>query len=298
MKLTKILGVAIALIAYEISHAKDDTRIKSSLEIQTQQKDFISALIETAPSRGTHKQRAQAADFLLKKLKEAGLPAKRQTYQYPNIHDLLDLFVPPYRGQNIVSHIPATQPSEEYIVIGAHYDTVLDSPGADDNASGVAIIFSLGQALLELKERDVNFLIVFFDHEEDDGSGSKAYLRTLQKEGLSIISMHNIDMIGWDGDKDKTIELEFSTDKMENIYRSAATAHGVTITPVTYNSSDHIPFRQAGIEVVCMSEEYNSGDSTPHYHKATDTIETLDFEYLASTTLILTDVMTSLARQD
>lgn len=298
MRVFVILVFAIAVMTPQNSHAQNNPENLSSLDIQVQQKRFISELIEHTGSRGTKKQRAKAADFLLNELEQAGLPAERHVYEYPNIHFSLDLFVPPYRGQNIVSNIPATRPSDEYIIIGGHYDTVLESPGADDNASGIAILLSLGQALLELKDRDVNFLIVFFDHEEDGSSGSKAYLRTLQKAGISISSMHNIDMIGWDGDNDKTIEVELPTDDMEKIYRNAAKKHGVEITRTTYNSSDHIPFREAGIPAICMSEEYSSGDWTPHYHKPTDTIETLDFEYLASTTLILTDVMTVLAKKN
>jgi len=297
MKLFAILVFAIAMMTPQNSHAQNKTENLASLDIQVQQKRFISELIEHTSSRGTKKQRAKAADFLYRELKQAGLPAERHMYEYPNIHVLLDLFVPPYRGNNIVSNIPATRPSDEYIVIGGHYDTVLESPGADDNASGIAILLSLGQALLELENRDVNFLIVFFDHEEDGSSGSKAYLRKLQKAGVSISSMHNIDMIGWDGDNDKTIEVELPTDDIEKVYRDAANKHGVEITRVTYNSSDHIPFREAGITSICISEEYSSGDSTPHYHKVSDTLETLDFEYLASTTLILTEVMTLLANK-
>jgi Zn-dependent M28 family amino/carboxypeptidase len=298
MRLITLVCLAISLGANDISYAEENVGRKSAIEIQNQQKVFVSNFIKAVPSRGTRKQRRHAAAFLIKELEEAGLPVERHSYEYPNIHFLLDIFVPPFRGQNIILPIAATRPSDKYIVVGAHYDSVLNSPGADDNASGVAILISLAQALSTLEVRDVNFLIVFFDHEEDGSAGSKAYLRDLQKEGKSIISMHNIDMIGWDNDKDKTIDAEFPSNEMEEIYRVAASKRGVEINRVSYNSSDHIPFREAGIETVCLSEEIFNGDTTPHYHKSSDTAETVNFEYMASTTLVVTDVMKKLARRN
>ena len=298
------LGLASFGLA-ESAQARADSEADILLDLQAEQRGFISRFSGALPyngtktllSRGSHKERAIAADILVRELKEMGLPAERHAYGYPNIHFLLDIFMPPLKGQNIISHIPATTPSEDYIVIGAHYDSVLGSPGANDNASGVAISLSIGQALKTLERRDSHFLIVFFDQEEDGSAGSNAFVRKILKDKISISSMHNIDMAGWDSDNDRTIEIDLPTDDMENIYRSAATARNVDITRVTYNSSDHLPFRKAGIDAACISEEYGSGDSTPHHHKPSDTVEAVNFEYMASTTLVLIDVMTALAKQ-
>ena len=308
MRLFQIVMLAFVFASFGLAqptYAQQHDETEALTTIQLEQKDFISrfsgALPYDAsailPSRSTQKQRAIAADYLVSTLGKIGLPVQRHYYQHPNMHFLLDLVMPPYKGQNIVSHIPATIPSDQYIVIGAHYDSVRNSPGANDNASGVGVVLSVGQALTELEDRKVHFLIVFFDHEEDDSAGSKAYVRKLLKDKIKVHSMHNIDMIGWDGDSDRTIEIDLPTDKMEDIYRTAAQARNVKITRVSYNSADHLSFRNAGIDAICISEEYSSGDSTPHYHKSTDTIDAVDFEYLASTTLVLIDVMTSLARQ-
>ena len=122
----------------------------------------------------------------------------------------------------------------------------MNSPGANDNASGVAVALSIGKALMKLEDRKIHFLIVFFDHEEDGSSGSKAYVRKLIKDKTKVHSMHNIDMIGWDGDNDRAMEIDLPTDKMENIYRTAAHARNVEITRVSYNSADHLSFRNAG----------------------------------------------------
>ena len=272
------------------SKAQQHNEVKTFSGLQFNQKEFIAQFTGIVPddagtmppSRSTQKQRSLAANYLVGRLKQMGLPVKRHVYQYPNMHFLLDLVMPPYKGQNIISHIPATTPSDQYIVIGAHYDSVRNSPGANDNASGVAIALSTAQAIMKFDSRNVHFLIVFFDHEEDGSSGSKAYVRKLLEDKIKIHSMHNIDMIGWDGDNDRVIEVDLPTDQMENIYRDAAKTRHVEISRVSYNSADHLSFRNEGIDAVCISEEYGGGDSTPHYHKPTDTIDGVNFEYLAS----------------
>jgi len=76
------------------------------------------------------------------------------------------------------------------IVICAHYDSMLDSPGANDNASGVA-------ALLELAKKHKNAQYILFDAEEWNKSGSYAYVKTLNKQKLKQIkALINLDMIG------------------------------------------------------------------------------------------------------
>lgn len=120
------------------------------------------------------------------------------------------------QGVNIVSHIPATIASEQYVVLGAHYDSVSGSPGANDNATGVAAVLSIASDLAALETRNVHFLTVLFDQEEDDSPGSKAFAKRLINEGLQIHSMHNIDMIGWDGDRDRTVELDVPTQELEH----------------------------------------------------------------------------------
>lgn len=305
MSLTFRIGLPIiaALVICGISSAQSSEPETPS--VQSFQKDFIAKFSGKTPIRGDkvlparsfRSQRTKAADFLVSTLEDLGLPYERQVYRHPNIHPALDLVMPPMRGQNVISHIPATAPSSDYIVLGAHYDSVINSPGADDNASGVAVSLSIASEISELDTRNTHLLVVFFDQEEDESAGSKAFIRKLKRDGLTIRSMHNIDMIGWDGDEDRNFEVDVSTDEMEAIYRSAASKSGVTVSRATYNSADHLPFREAGIEAVCVSEEYTTGDFTPHYHKPSDTLDTLDFDYMESMTTIMVDVIAELLTQ-
>lgn len=65
----------------------------------------------------------------------------------------------------------------------------------------------------------------------------------------------------------------------------------MNLTFVRFNSSDHIAFRERGIDAVCWGEELYSGDMNPHYHTNNDTIEHIDFEFLAMATLLIGDVL-------
>ena len=272
----------------------------------SEQQNFITQFSGATPyeeahtlsARSTRAERGIAADFLEKELLRRGLNVERHRYKRPNIHFLLDLFMPPVEGQNIVSLIPATNNSASYVILGAHFDSVHGSPGANDNATGVAAALSVASILAKLETRNSNFLVVFFDQEEDDSPGSKAFARKVINDGLQVHSMHNIDMIGWDGDGDRTVELDVPTKELERIYSAAAEMRNIEITKVQYNSTDHQSFRDIGIDAVCLSEEVISGDKTPHYHKLTDTIETIDFEFLAANTLLMSDVMIELATSE
>lgn len=302
-----IVVLSILLLMAEPRAFGQDTSVRvHQAALILEQRDFISKFSGATPydetdalsARSTRVERSIAANIIEKELLRRGLNSERHRYKYPNIHFILDLFVPPMQGRNIVSHIPATKNSEVYVVLGAHFDSVKGSPGANDNATGVAAALSIASILTELETRNVHFLIVFFDQEEDDSPGSKAFARRVINDGLQIHSMHNIDMIGWDGDRDRTVELDVLTKELELIYFAAAKRQDIEVTKVLYNSSDHQSFRDFGVDAVCLSEEVISGDRTPHYHKPSDKIEAVDFELLASITLLMSDVMIELATSE
>lgn len=264
--------------------------------------EFIAAFTGTSDAetddvlgpRSTLKQRRDAAAFLSKRLKRSNLEAQIHEYAYPNIHPILDLMLPPMRGVNVYADIQATTPTDQYIIVGAHYDTAKSSPGADDNASGVASLLSIAHSLQQLSSRSKHYILVFFDQEEDDsGPGSRTFLAYLIDQGLEIHSMHNIDMIGYDGNSNRTLEIEAPV-SLQDAYVKAADKWEMNLTLVEFNSSDHIPFRRHGIDAVCVGEEVSSGDLNPHYHTDQDTIDYIDFEFLARGTLLIRDVLIEL----
>jgi len=191
-------------------------------------------------------------------------------------------------GVNAYAELMATVPSDEWIVLGAHYDTVRGSPGADDDASGVAAVFMVAERLIRLEERRVNVLLAFFDQEEHGLVGSAAFAEWLQASSRRPVAAHCLDMVGWDGDKDRAVELgrggvpDDGADRFVSLYREAAgRAPGVgSVTRTDLGRSDHVSFINRGIPAVLVIEEYVGGDSSPYYHRQTDTCETIDYEYL------------------
>lgn len=294
--------LAVLLVSHQaVAQIVDlETDVSSMM---SDQRSFISAFSGATPAakkampsaRSTFAERSMAADFLVAELRRRALDVERHYYRLPNINFVLDLLLPPVHGQNIVSPIMATIDTDKYVIVGAHYDSVAGSPGANDNATGVAAALHVASALAKLETRRVHFLIVFFDQEEDDSPGSRAFAKKVVDEGLNIQSMHNIDMIGWDSNGDFAVELDVPTPALESVYLAAAEVRGISVALVTYNSTDHLSFRDVGIDAVCLSEQYGSGDSTPHHHKSTDAIDAVNFEFLASTTMFMIEAMSALA---
>ncbi|MFK7886548.1 MAG: M28 family metallopeptidase [Gammaproteobacteria bacterium] len=208
---------------------------------------------------------------------------------------MFDFLLPPYTGANIIARIPATIETNELIVVGAHYDTVYDSPGANDNGSGITIVLAAAQAILKLPARRFHFDFVLFDQEEDDGIGSSHYAKKLLREGVRVHSMHNVDMAGWDSDGNRAMDIEIPTAELAVLYERYAEELNIPLQRVRYQSSDHLAFRRLGIDSVCLSESFSSGDYTPHRHRNSDTYQTVDFDYLTRSGKLLSRVLMHLA---
>ena len=201
-------------------------------------------------------------------------------------------------GNNVVGTIMATSKTDKWIVLGAHYDSVENCPGANDNASGVALAYSVAKHIASLPNRKYNMKIVFFDEEERGLIGSKAYAQKLVDEKLNVVSVHTIDQLAWDNDGDKGIELEMPTEEIKNHYLKVAKQFNyefpIQMSDVT--STDHRSFRRLGFAATGITEEYKNGDTTPHYHKPTDTFETVNFEYLTTITEYVQQVFEDLMK--
>jgi len=197
----------------------------------------------------------------------------------------------PYRenGANVYALLPATTPNDTFVVVGAHFDSSGRSPGANDDATGCALVLAVAEHLAALPSRSKNVFVVFFDEEERGMEGSRAFAQKLVDEGRSVSAVHTIDQMGWDADGDGAIELELPYEGAEELYREAARFLGVTIPfHVTEETgSDHSAFRRLGMPAVGLTEEYRNGDTTPHIHRPTDTWDTVDFEYLAASTRLV-----------
>ena len=231
------------------------------------------------------KNRIRAALYLMDQLSALGQKVSLEKYSE--------------EGRNVVMEVPATTDSKEWIVLGAHYDSVKDCPGANDNATGVVLAMEVATHIASLPERKYNLYLVLFDEEERGLIGSKHFAGKLKEQGIKVHSAHTIDQMGWDEDGDRAIELEMPHPDLLKLYRQVAKAEGfdfpIHTTKVT--STDHRAFRQLGYRAIGLTEEYKNNDTTPHYHSATDTFETVNLAYLANTTAYMKKVFEAMMNE-
>lgn len=160
-------------------------------------------------------------------------------------------------GYNIIAHLPDVK--QPKVLLGAHYDSVPKSPGANDNASGTAVIIELARRLANEPLAHQTWFVAF-DAEEDGLQGSKAFVKTAELKFLSSLqAMLNFDMVGVNdqlfvGGTESLIALAQKTNpKLSKIRDTGA--------------SDHEPFARAGVPVLFF---YRGED--PNYHSPTDTV--------------------------
>jgi hypothetical protein len=226
------------------------------------------------PERGSIEGRNLTRTFLKNTLETLGYKVDTQNYRK--------------NGINIIVKLLAEQPTDEYILLGAHLDSVKNA-GADDNGSGSVAVLEAARLLPKLEGRKVNIIFAWFDEEELGLVGSEAMAAEFKKQGLKITSVHTIDMIGWDKDEDRVIEIERPDGILWDYYKMVNETHQLKIPLSRTNSgdTDHVAFRSAGFLSVGLCEEWVGGDTTPYYHKKTDTYETVNFGLVESGTKLV-----------
>jgi Zn-dependent M28 family amino/carboxypeptidase len=211
-------------------------------------------------------------------------------------------------------NIVVTTGEGPYLLLGAHYDSVPGTPGADDNGSAVAVCLECARLLRDLDGPPV--MIVFFNREEDGLLGSREFVASLKSQSKrKIDEAHVFEMVGYCthaansqrmppglpgiaapkvGDFLGLLANRGSNAIAEQLLRLAATyvPESRVIALKIYfglerqfdhlHRSDHAPFWQAGIPSVMWTD--TAEFRNPHYHQATDTPETLDYDFLAQVT--------------
>jgi Zn-dependent M28 family amino/carboxypeptidase len=217
------------------------------------------------------------------------------------------------RARNILVEKKGKHPERPVIVVGAHYDTVRATPGADDNATGIAGTIELARLLKEhTTDRSIRF--VAFPHEEPpyfytSSMGSRQYARSLKESGAKIHAMLTLEMIGYAGEgfrqlypaplmrtigrypKDGNyiaVVGNLRSMRLLSVVRSAMRRRGTVgveslcapgfIPPLFL--SDHSSFWKYGFPALMVTD--TAFLRNPHYHASTDTPDTLNYDFLAS----------------
>ncbi len=299
--LLKIIRYNLILIPF-LSFTQTDS--VNNLDTILIQKEIMMKLTGEKPineniyitQRASPEERKLTADYLSNYLSKIGWKVENHHYKTTNGNLFLDLFLQPMNGVNVSAILPATTKSKEYILFGSHYDSERNCPGAIDNATGVTLSLTIAYKLMQLKTRNKNFIVVLFDQEEDGTVGSKAYAKMLKNSGKEIHSIHTIDMMGWDDDNNLGIEIELPSPILKNLYQRNAQKYNIPIQVTKIGSSDHQSFIDLGFNTLGITEEYAKRDTTPYIHTNMDTYDTVNFEYLASSTEFIFQIFKSLVQ--
>ncbi|NEQ44517.1 MAG: M28 family peptidase [Leptolyngbya sp. SIOISBB] len=210
-------------------------------------------------------------------------------------------------------------PAAAPLIVGAHYDTVPGTPGADDNASGLAVLLELARyCAAQSLPRPVWFMA--FDLEEYGLLGSRAYAESLQTSGQAVHLMLSLEMLGY---CDHTPHSQnypspllarlyphrgnyvalvgnpstlWAMHRLRRHLRRAGAAceylpvpnRGTTIAAT--RRSDHAAFWDCGYRALMVTD--TAFLRNPHYHQPSDRLETLDLDFM---TRICLGLMTGLA---
>ena len=208
-------------------------------------------------------------------------------------------------------------PAEARILIGAHFDSVPNTPGADDNASAVAVMLAAAKAIGWRKD----VMYVAFNAEECNLAGSQEFVKELAAELKVLEQVHVLEMVGYRDRRPNSqknplpmIQAPTTADFLgvvankgfliDQIIAAAgsisvpvvglAIPPGLPLDAIRQISphllrSDHAPFWERDIPAVMWTD--TSEFRNPHYHQPTDTPESLDYDFMAEVGKLLVEVV-------
>lgn len=226
-----------------------------------------------------------AAGYLEDKLKSSNIEPLFETYR-----DTLDNFKTTW---NVVGVIPAKDREvKEYVVLGAHYDHIgllheedgdNIANGANDNASGVAILTALAEYLSE-QALSRNVIVVFFTGEENGLLGAEHLAKRLKKNGCTVSLMLNFEMLGVPMDREYSAYLTgySKSNVAEVIAERSPKLVGYfegEAGRYLFQRSDNYPFY---LEFNIPSHTFSSFDfeNYAYYHHVKDEYGEMDLEHI------------------
>jgi Zn-dependent M28 family amino/carboxypeptidase len=257
----------------------------------------------------------EAATFLETSFTKAGYKAKRQTFKAlgENV-------------SNIEVEIKGVSKPEEIVIVGAHYDSVYGSPGANDNGSGAVAVLALSRYFYGKKmHRTLRFLEFvneeppFFQENEEKGMGSWEYARGCRENNENIVAMLSLETVGYfsdiEGSQKYPPSLNFFyptrgnfiafvgnissrnlTRQAIGIFRAESKFPSEGIATFQFipgiGWSDHWSFWKEGYPAIMITD--TAPYRYPYYHTNEDTIEKVNYNRLARVLVGLEKVIANL----
>jgi hypothetical protein len=274
-----------------IEAINQDTLIKQIRIISSEDPYLLDGEETFIPHRINGLGNEESTNYLVNVLSSYGLEVEVDTYREG--------------GDNILATKVGTVYPDEYYIICAHYDAVTYY-AADDDASGTAAVL---EAARIFKDYSFEYSIIFalWDEEELGLVGSYDYAERANQLGMDIKGVINMDMIAYDGDGDRKLEVHSrnfgNSIQLSNDMVEFAEDYNFDIELVQYltngaMNSDHRSFWQFGYTAVLLIEELSGGDFNPWYHQIEDRVDILDMDYFTECATFTIAVTASLATPD
>ncbi|HEX2056247.1 MAG TPA: M20/M25/M40 family metallo-hydrolase [Nitrospiraceae bacterium] len=271
----------------------------------------LNALVGTRHSRTSRHELQQVQTYLSDQFCRLGVTVDL----YP-FHALGETY------HNVVATVAAHRQAPA-LIVAAHFDTVADSPGADDNASGLAVLLEAARLIQAARlTRPVRF--IGFNLEEENLLGSQAYVEHLRQKGEEILGAIVLECVGYARGEPRTQQrptnvpidvpsigdfLAVVGNQASQEFVSAITSAVSRAVPplkivplVVPGRGEHLPDTRRSDHAAFWDHDYpavmltdTASFRNPHYHRPTDTIDTLDLTFLGHVTLAVTAAIRDLA---
>jgi len=238
----------------------------------------------------------KTADYITEQFSSFGCQVTRQPFLFNGT-----------TYQNIIAELPGRSSPETILIVGAHYDSVCTTPGADDNASGVAGLLCLAQALaargLEKTVRFAAFALEEWPVYRSGNMASYHYAQSLHEKNERVDGMICLEMIGFFCDREGCQRYPFPfmdrlfpksgnfiamvgnrkskpfTDQIAESFKKATDLPLITLNApaivIGIDFSDHWSFNKFGYRALMVTD--TAFYRNPHYHGPSDLPETLDY---------------------
>ena len=285
------------------------------IELEERLRRHVARLAGEIGPRGIFRPEAlaAAADYIESEWRAQGYAVARQTYDAVGV-----------ACSNLSVEIPGAARPEEILLVGAHYDTVESTPGADDNASAVAVLLELSRRLAGLAPA-VTLRFVAFVNEEPPfflvgKTGSRVYARAARQRGDRIRLMISLEMLGYyrgepgsqrypplfrwfypdRGDFVAFVSNLRSRGELRRLVAAFRASSDFPLQSVATSGwvpgvawSDHLAFWRAGYRALMVTD--TAFYRNPHYHRPTDTPDQLDYPAMARVDAGLAGALAALA---
>jgi hypothetical protein len=226
--------------------------------------------------------------------------------------------------RNLEAELPGGGKKNEIVVVGAHYDSVVGTPGANDNGSGVAAMLELARLLKDSRPARTIRFVAFVNEEppffQTRDMGSFHYARRCRKRDENVVAMLSLETIGYYSDEPgsqkypplvsffypdrgdfiafvgnvgsrKLVRRVVESFRQHARFPSEGAALPGVVPGVAW--SDHWSFWRQGFPALMVTD--TAPFRYPHYHLETDTLDKIDFERLARVVAGLERVVRDLA---